>query len=338
MNRPSPLDLASLPATVPDAVVRGAELRASGVSGSAIALRCRPGGPWQRVLPGVVLLSNSAPTRRQLLRAALAYAGDGAVITGIDATQLAVDLGPPPNYVHLLVPAGRRITSTGHALIERTTRMPDVVWRDGMPCASVPRAVLDAARRERDASRLRALLSEPGRRGLCGLNELRAELDAGSQRGSAGPRAALRAVSDGILSLAEGRARRIVRSCPIPPPRWNVPVRDNTGALLGVVDAWWDDVALAWDVGTQDFRFGADAARPQQHRLAGSGVVVLRTMPTRLHLDPHGVRRDLAQAFNRAARRIRPSVRGLREPEPAHLPGMTPYQYSAGNLPSISRT
>lgn len=314
MNRSSSLDLASLPGTVPDGVVRSAELRAGGVSGSAITLRCRPGGPWQRLLPGVVLLSSSAPTRRQLLRAALAYAGDGAVITGVDAARLNHDLRlPPADEVHLLVPAARRVNNENYVLVERTTRMPSTVEQDGMTYAPVPRAVLDTARRERDAVRLRTLLSEPVRCGACNLSELRAELDSGSQRGTAAPRAALRAVSDGVLSLAEGWARRIIRSCPIPAPRWNVPVRDVAGMLLGVVDAWWDEVALAWEVGTQDFRLTTEeqAGPSRQSRLAGSGVVVLRTSPARLHLDPDGVRRELVHAFGRAARRTRPPVHGL---------------------------
>jgi len=65
-----------------------------------------PVGRGSGLLPGVVLLSSSAPTRRQLLRAALAYAGDGAVITGVDAARLNHDLRlPPADEVHLLVPA-----------------------------------------------------------------------------------------------------------------------------------------------------------------------------------------------------------------------------------------
>ncbi|AHH94470.1 hypothetical protein GCM10010174_28390 [Kutzneria viridogrisea] len=314
MNQTSSIDLALLPASVPDGVVRTADLRASGVSGSAISVRCRPGGPWQRLLPGVVLLSSGSPTRRQQLRAALLYAGDGAVITGVDAACLRHELHLPiPEDVHVLVPATRRVAGEGFAITERTTRMPETITEDGLIYAPVARAVLDAARRERDAQRLRALLAEPVRCGACRVSDLREELDAGSQRGTAAPRAALRAVSDGVLSLAQGWARRIVRTCPIPPPRWNVPVRNASGILLGVVDAWWDEVALAWEVGTQDFRLGAGerSGSPRQSGLTGSGILVLRTARDRLRTDPAGVRRDLVQAFHRATRRIRPPVHGL---------------------------
>ena len=309
----SPLELASLASTVPDGVVRTAELHANGVPGSAILQRCRPGGPWQRLLPGVVLLSSAEPSRRQRLLAALAYAGAGAAITGVDAAGL--DLGVRAgDDVHVLVPVSKRTVTSSYVVVERTTRMPDLIKRDGLRFAPVPRAVVDAARRERDAVRLRALLSGPVRCGVCSIAELRAELDAGNQHGSAAPRAALRAVSDGVLSLTEGLARRVARGAALPPPRWNVLLRDVTGALLGVVDAWWDEVALAWEVGSQHFRLGSaakaagfDADAP----LAAAGVIVLRTPSELLRQDPDGVRQDLVDAFHRAADRVRPPVHAL---------------------------
>ena len=40
--------------------------------------RIRPGGPWQRLLPGVYLTVTGTPTRRQLEVAALRCAGTAA--------------------------------------------------------------------------------------------------------------------------------------------------------------------------------------------------------------------------------------------------------------------
>jgi hypothetical protein len=37
-------------------------LESVGVPRRSISRRCRPGGPWQRLLPGIVLLGNSEPT------------------------------------------------------------------------------------------------------------------------------------------------------------------------------------------------------------------------------------------------------------------------------------
>lgn len=304
MASSSPPDLASLVGTVPDGVVRTAQLRANGMPGSAITLRCRPGGPWQRLLPGVVLLSSTEPSRRQRLRAALMYAGEEAAITGVDAAGLDHDLGVRArDEVHVLIPAAKRAATNSYVVVERTARMPALIERDGLRYTPVARAVLDAARRERDAVRLGALLSGPVRRGLCSVAELRAELDAGNQHGSAAPRAALRAVSDGVVSLTTGLARRLARGTPLPVPRWNVPIRNVTGALIGVADAWWDDVALAWQIDA-----GPD---PRHTLLTAAGVIVFRTPAERLRADPDGVRDDLVQAFHRAAGRVRPPVHGL---------------------------
>jgi hypothetical protein len=308
MTQTRPPTLASLAAAVPDGVARTEDLLARGVPDSTIGDLCRPEGPWQWLLPGVVLLSRSEPSRRQRLRAALAYAGAGAAITGLDAMGHDVRTN---DEVHVLVPASSRISTTGYVVIERTARMPDPFERDGLVYVPMLRAVVDAARREIDAIRLRLLLYAPVQSGACSVSELRAELDSGNQRGSAAPRAALRAVPDGVVSLTEGRARRVVRGAAVPPPRWNVPIRDVGGALLGVVDAWWDEVALAWEVGTQRFRLG-DTDSPQRHaQLTAAGVVVLRTPPQRLRDDPRAVRRELVEAFRRAADRVRPPVHAL---------------------------
>ena len=191
MGEPGWTDIAQLRRKVPDGVIRTAELRAAGVSGYAVSARCRPSGPWQRVLPGVVLMEAGAPTRRQRLRAAVAYAGAGSVITGVDAMRAqGVDL-PHRGEVRVLVPAARRVASRSYLTVERSTRLPEPVCRNGLPFAPVVRATVDAARHEGDHGRLRALLFAPVLAGACTVADLLAELDAGSQRGTAAPRSLL---------------------------------------------------------------------------------------------------------------------------------------------------
>jgi hypothetical protein len=51
------------------------ELREHGVSAAAVSERCRPGGPWQLLLPGVCLLHAGPPTSDERLHAVLLYAG-----------------------------------------------------------------------------------------------------------------------------------------------------------------------------------------------------------------------------------------------------------------------
>jgi hypothetical protein len=179
-----------------DGVTSTADLLESGVGRYTIETRCRPGGPWQRLLPGVLLLTPGAPTRRQRLRAAVVYAGPRAVITGIDALH---DQGLPtlplPPRVHVLQEPDQRLNNHDFLLLERTTRRPPVVTTPtNLPLATPTRATLDAARREQHPLRLHQLLAAVLRAGLCTAPDLLAELDAGSKRGAAAPRAALKAL------------------------------------------------------------------------------------------------------------------------------------------------
>ncbi|NEB74516.1 hypothetical protein G3I40_04610, partial [Streptomyces sp. SID14478] len=56
-------------------VMSGAQLKAHGVAAAATAEQCRPGGPWQQVLPGVFLLHPGPLTGEERLHAVLLYAG-----------------------------------------------------------------------------------------------------------------------------------------------------------------------------------------------------------------------------------------------------------------------
>jgi len=143
-----------------------------------------PSGPWQRVLPGVVLMSTGPPTRRQRLRAAVAYVGRGAVISGADALREQGIRSGRRGCADVGV-GDRRLSGRSYLTVERTTRPPAPVWLAGLPLAPVPRATIDAARHERDRLRLRTLILAPIALGACTLADLRAELAAGNQRGSA---------------------------------------------------------------------------------------------------------------------------------------------------------
>lgn len=301
---------AGLVAVAPDRVATHAALRKAGVSASMIAARCRPDGPWRRLLPGVVLLSKAPPTRRQLLRAAVTIAGPDAVITGVDALQaLGLEL-PTPRAVHLLVPAGRRLGPNGFLTVERSARLPVPVIRDGLPFAPAARAATDAARTASDSATLRSVLALTVERGLSTVEALRTELDAGNQRGTSAVRSVLGTMLGMVATMLHGRAHRVLRAAPLPAPRWNVTVCDRRRRPIGHADAWWDEVGLAWLI-EDDSRAGG---RPGSHvALAATGIIVVRT-PASLLRDPHDIVgtariiRELTSAFVAAARRPRPKV------------------------------
>src|SRR5207237_1190356 len=145
-----------------------------------------PGQPWRRLLPGVVLLSSAEPTRRQLVEAALLYAGQEAIITGAEACRRqGMRSLPEDERVHLLVPEPCKVGSAEYVIIERTTRMPAPVMRGDLPLAPLARAVLDECRRKRLTSPVAALLTEVVQRGKVSPSTLADELACGSSRGSA---------------------------------------------------------------------------------------------------------------------------------------------------------
>jgi hypothetical protein len=168
-----------------------ADLLESGLSSREIHRCCAPAGPWQRVLPGVVLQKPSPPTRLDRLRAVLSFAGPESVITGADALVRQGAVLPLPRHIHVL--AGKNVRRAHPwILFERTNRPPGVVQRDGLRLASPARAALDLARREANPRAVVGILDAVVDARLCSPGELREELERSSRRGTALVRQALR--------------------------------------------------------------------------------------------------------------------------------------------------
>ena len=71
--------------------------RRSRRAGPTVARRCQDGGPWRRLLPGIVLLGSGPATRQQEITAALMYGGPEALVTGLEACRRhGVRRGPAP--------------------------------------------------------------------------------------------------------------------------------------------------------------------------------------------------------------------------------------------------
>ncbi|CAM3177735.1 hypothetical protein SAXI111661_21520 [Saccharomonospora xinjiangensis] len=288
-------------------VLSVAQLRSLGIHPSTVTKRCRPGGPWRRLATGVVLLGTGEPTRHQLLQAAVAYLGD-SVITGVDALR-AHGIGlPPPTAVRTLVSTHRRLTPPEFVAVERTSRLPAPIIIEGLPFAPPARATIDAARHETEPDRIRRVLALALRDGLCTLDELGEELGEGNQRGSAAVRVELRKLSHTDTCDLRSAARQLARRCPLPPPRWDTTVFTRDRRHLGQVDAWWDDVGLAWSVAPITSPHGRAQDESSHLALAAAGVVLVRTDPSVLRHHGDLVVAELVGAFRQAARRPRPHV------------------------------
>ncbi|MBA0126083.1 hypothetical protein H0B56_11080 [Haloechinothrix sp. YIM 98757] len=274
--------------------------------------RVRHGGPWRRLLPGVIMLRNGTPTRTQAVDGALRYAGNGAVVTGLAAAELyGMRKIPESEQVHLLIPHHNKRVSAGYALIERTTRTPATVVKQGFPVADVTRAVLDAARRMTDRSAVEALIAEAVQRRWTTPRRLRKELEEGSDRGSALPRAVLPVIEAGAHSTAEARGAELADRSGLPRMRWNVRLRTVDGRILPRPDGWLDDVCLAWEIDSYEYHLSpADYARTLRRHatMTAHGIIVVHTLPSRLTSEPDAVIAELRAAYHHAARRPRPAI------------------------------
>lgn len=125
----------------------------------------------------------------------------------------------------------------------------------------------------------------------------------------------LREVSDGIRSVAEARARALLRQgVRLPPALWNPRVVDGAGRFVAEPDAWFDDVAMAWEIDSREFHLSPadyDATLERRSAMTAAGIVVVATQPTRLHRSPRAVLRELEAVYAQAMRRPRPALRAL---------------------------
>jgi len=297
-------------------VVAARVLEDMGVPRRTIHHRCRPGGPWVRLLPGVVMVRSGPVHRDDRRRAALAYAGPGALLTGSDALEVAGlrRIPTPSGAVHVLVPADRRRLGAGRVLAERTERLPAMQARGGLPIAPVTRASLDFCRRSGDRDQVRAVLAEVVQTGRATPAALRAELEAGSGRGSSLPRNVLRELSAGVRSVAEAKAREVLGSTGLPEPLWNARLVDGRGLHVATVDAWFDEVGLAWEIDSREFHYAAEDYEhtvERHSRLTAASVIVVHTLPQTLRKRGAEVVAEIRRAYEHAALRPRPPLTAL---------------------------
>jgi hypothetical protein len=318
------IDLDAIPTLFDHRVAPVRELHALGMSTHAIYERCRPGGPWQRLEPNLVLLTDEPPNRTQRVHGALKAAGRDAVLSGVDALKLHGMSGAKlTSPVHILMPVSRRQPGLVDGVyFERTHQLPEPLFLGGFPVAPLPRATVDTCRRIKHAAFITEVLSETIRKGRITPATLRDEMER--VRTAAGvtlARKQLAMIDDQVRSVAQGWAKRLVRDAGLPAPNWRVPITTPNGNHVATADVWWDEVALAWEVDSYAFDLSpadAVAALARAARLTASGVLVVHTTPTELRDDPAAVADLLRGAYQRAAARPRPEVHAqcLTPPKP----------------------
>ncbi|WP_028802656.1 hypothetical protein [Streptomyces sp. 142MFCol3.1] len=297
-------------------VLTSAQLRSHGVTAAEANGQCRPGGPWQQILPGVFLLHPGPPTSEERLHAVLLYAARSpapatahtipaqpgaeephapqpyadALITGLAALTLHGFSSAPPlpslDRIDVLVPRLRRLRSTGCARIVRMPSLPGGSWITGVPVAPVPRALADAVAELPDAGAVRRLLTEAVRDGHCDPAVVVRELTQARLLSRPHVVDAVDALLAEGRAIAEQRLYRMVREHGLPDPVWNVDLRLPGGPHLGGLDAYWPEQAVALELDTRAPRQDEDAlwseyARKREH-LERLGITVVHITPRKL--------------------------------------------------------
>lgn len=314
MPRRRPYDRFAVDALIAqrDGVVRTSELLRLGMGGSTITYRCRADGPWQRLLPGIILVTSGSVTVSQQSRAALQYGGGGALLTGGSALRrYGVRQLLDDQRLHILIPHRRHRLSTGFVIVERTTRLPNHRNVDGVPCAPIARATVDASRRSRSVSDVRAAIAEVVQRNLCSIAELGREVRDAQIRGTALPRRVLREVSEGARSAAEAEVRDHVMRAGLPAAKWNHNVYGPEGQWLACPDAIWEEYGVVLEVDSLEWHLSPASYRQTQarhRRLTAAGLLVVHVTPGTVRSDPAAFIDELRTTLATAVRRLAPAV------------------------------
>ncbi|EST23628.1 hypothetical protein [Streptomyces niveus] len=274
------------------------QLRATGLTAGTAARRCAAGGPWQRLLPGVVLIQTGRPNAWQQLLAAVLFAaardasamsGNTAVLTGESVLAIYGVRGARTDRADVLVGAGRRLRDRGYVHLHPTRRWPPTLRGEGIPCVRAVRAASDFAAHEPSPDRVRALLVGTVQRGRCHPDDLRAELHASHALRNPAVRAVLDDLRVGVHSLAEGETRDTLLNAGIPDPLWNPTLRTPSGTFLARPDAYWPDEGVALEVDSAEYHLGITEYRDtvrRRLRLESHGVSVLSVTPSLVRDHP----------------------------------------------------
>ncbi|HEY5400385.1 MAG TPA: type IV toxin-antitoxin system AbiEi family antitoxin domain-containing protein [Trebonia sp.] len=288
-------------------VVSRAQALECGVSRGRLDHLVRPGGRWQRILPGVYVINTGAVSTDQRAMAALLYAGPKSLLTGAAAVRRHRLQCAGLNQVDVLVPEGVRVRSAGYVRIIRTGRMPEKCCRtQRIRFVLLPRAVADATRPMTSLGDVRAVVAEAVQKGRCDLAALIAELNDGPVAGSRLYRVALRECFAGSRSAAEGDLMTLMGRSDLPEPMYNAELYTADGTFLGVADLWWQRAGVVAEVDSRRYHLGpADYERTvmRHNRMAAHGINVLHFLPDTVKTDPSTVIRNLRGAIRTGSAR-----------------------------------
>ena len=292
-------------------VITRQQALAYGTDKNAVDRLIRPGGRWQRLLPGVYLTVTGTPTQNQREMAALLYAGPGGTLTGQAALRRHGMRTVPAQVIDVLIPAKRVRQSRGFVLLHQTLRLPPLVCYEGpIQYALAARAVADAARAMKDLTSVRAIVAAAVQTRRCTIEQLDEELQAGPVRGSALLRAALAEVGLGTRSAPEAELFDLIRRGRLPAPILN-PLLYAGDELLARPDAWWPAYALAVEVDSREWHLSPERweeTMRRHDRMAEFGIQALHFSPRQIRQKPDAVLATIRNTLGRRRGMSAPAI------------------------------
>jgi hypothetical protein len=287
----------------------------SGMPHSTLNRQIAPGGPWQRLLPGVYLTVTGTVTRDQREMAALLYAGPRSLITGTAAVRRHRLSSPGPDVVDVLIPWERQRQNTAFVRMHRTRHLPEYGYVTGkIRFAKAPRAVADAARSLTRFDDVRQVVCAAVQQRACTVAELINELEAGPTVSATLFREALTEIGDGVRSVAEGDLRVLILSSDLSKPMFNARLFDSDGVFIAAVDDWWPGAGVGSEVDSRAYHLSAadqDRTTDRHDRLIAHGILLLHFPPKRIKTDPAGIIKELRSAIEEGQRRPRLPITAL---------------------------
>lgn len=117
-------------AALQDGLITRSQALATGLTASALRYSARPGGRWQRLLPGIYATFSGPLQDIHKLRAAVLAAGEGSMVTGPRACRaVGLRYGPDPGeWVDALIGWRHDRGNIGFVRVTRTKRLPEPLW------------------------------------------------------------------------------------------------------------------------------------------------------------------------------------------------------------------
>lgn len=242
---------------------------------------------WQEVLPNVFLTHQGELTKRQMMIAALLWAGPHALIDARDACRFhgIKAVAPVEEEVDVWIPGDGGVRSTGFVNVRRSVARPSIVRTDALRYVDAATAVVAAARRMAKERAVLAAFSDALQRRVCTEHELLQAHIRATRRNALSADHALAALAAGARSVPEvGFADLARASSVLPPLLYNALLRLPDGRQISP-DALAEDAALVHETNGKQSHAREDLFEDMQERhevMTIAGLTVMHSTPRQL--------------------------------------------------------